>query len=123
MTQGMATILDVTPAHLTREDVELFHRIHENTHVLIGVTVYTYGEGVMVVTEGLATGTPEERALKVQAIKDEGFSNELIAILTYCAENGGIMARFDSASSLELDDFPIFDHETGLEITAARLRM
>lgn len=123
MNQGMAAILDVTPMHLTLADVELFERIHKNEFRPDGVTVYPYENGTLVVTEVLATGSTEEKADKIAAMKACGFSNELIAVLQYCAAQGGVMARFDNASSLELDDFPIFDHETGLEVTAARLGM
>jgi hypothetical protein len=123
MKQGMTTILDVTPMHLTLSDVELFQRIHDKTFTPDGVTVYPYRDGTMVVTEVLATGKPLAKAEKISAMKAAGFSDELIAVLRYCAEQGGIMARFDNGSALELDDFPIFDHETGLEVTAARLGM
>ncbi|TLX16225.1 hypothetical protein [Rhizobium sp. MHM7A] len=123
MKQGMTAILDVTPMHLTLSDVHLFQRIHETSFIPDGVTVYPYRTGTMVVTEVLATGTPEEKEEKIRAMKAAGFSNELIAVLRYCAEQGGTLARFDNGSALELDDFPIFDHETGLEVTAARLGM
>jgi hypothetical protein len=123
MKQGMTAILDITPIHLTKSDVELFQRIHEKKFIPDGVTVYPYQDGTMVVTETLATGTAEEKADKMNAMKAVGFSAELIALLRYCGEQGGTMARFDNATTLELDDFPIFDHETGLEVTAARLGM
>lgn len=123
MKQGMTAILDIATSHLTLADVELFERIATNEFKPSSATVYPYEDGVMVVTEVLAFGSNEEKADKITAMKEEGFSDELIALLKYCGENGGTMARFDNASSLELDDFPIFDHETGLEITAARLGM
>lgn len=123
MKQGMTAILDVDCAHLTLSDVELFERIHKKEFEPNGCTVYPYKDGTMIVTEILATGSESEKAEKVAAMKADGFSDELIALLKYCADNGGTMARFDNGSALELDDFPIFDHETGLEITSARLGM
>lgn len=123
MKQGMTAILDVDCGHLTLPDVLLFERIHKGEFEPNGCTIYPYQDGVMIVTEILAFGTEEEKAEKVAAMKADGLSDELIALLKYCAENGGTMARFDNATALELDDFPIFDHETGLEITAARLGM
>lgn len=116
MKPGMTATLDVDFRHLTLTDINLIEDIRAGFNLPQAVTVYPYEDGFMIVTEVLATGTEGERAEKLAAMKEAGFSDELIALLKYCGDNGGTLARFDTGASLVLDDFPIFDHETGLEI-------
>ncbi len=78
-----------------------------------------YTDGWIISTESLVSSTAAEAEDKLATWKSHGFSDEFIALAKYCTSEGAISLRFD-VDGYELEDFPLFDLDTGERLDIQR---
>jgi hypothetical protein len=110
----MRTLLDVTTGHLKKQDREALQRLADSQkrenwprpHVYEQEYGWYISAGVMY-DEDVAEGQG--------CLREEGFSEEFIALMTYAQENDIAMINFDADGEPE-PGFKIFDEDTDEEI-------
>lgn len=111
------TFLDLSTAHITSKDAALLTK-----HVTEGrpedsmMFVYACGDyGWTVSTAGMLD-TPFEREMRLAAMRDIGYSDHFVAMMTHAADLGVQMVRLDCDAELE-PGLPTFDWENSDEMT------
>lgn len=114
------TFLDISTCHITSKDAEVLRRIRpgNGTHLAPPrLIVQPYEYGWTISTSGMLDGD-EDRAERLAAMIDEGFSEHFIKMMLYAADNGTQMVRLDCDAGLE-PGLPTFDWEKNDEMTPA----
>lgn len=111
--------LDVSTGHLRKQDIEALEKYTGNPEsdrplkLICHPTEY----GWIVSAGVLAVGSDAQAAAEnVRALKEEGFSDEFIALLEHAHKNDAWMVQFDSDADYE-PGFPVFDYGTDIDIT------
>lgn len=111
----MRTMLDVTTGHLKKQDREALQRLADSQKSEDWPTPHVYEQeygwyisaGVMYGNDSVSDGQEE--------LREAGFSDEFIALMTYAYENDVAIVNFDADGEPE-PGFKLFDEITDEEI-------
>jgi hypothetical protein len=110
----MRTLLDVTTGHLKKQDREALQRIADSQKAENWPTPHVYEQEYgWYISAGVMYG--DDIVQGQERLRNEGFSEEFIALMTYAQENDVAMVNFDSDGEPE-PGFKIFDEYTDEEI-------
>jgi hypothetical protein len=109
----MRTLLDVTTGHLKKQDREALQRIADSQKAENWPTPHVYEQEYgWYISAGVMYG--DDIVQGQERLRNEGFSEEFIALMTYAQENDVAMVNFDSDGEPE-PGFKIFDEYTDEE--------
>lgn len=110
----MRTLLDVTTGHLKKQDREALQRLADaqKTENWPSPHVYEQEYGWHI-SAGVMYG--DDIAEGQERLREQGFSEDFIALMTYAQENDVAMVTFDADGEPE-PGFKIFDEDTDEEV-------
>lgn len=110
----MRTLLDVTTGHLKKQDREALQRLADGQKTENWPTPHVYEQEFgWYISAGVMYG--DDVAEGQDRLREQGFSEEFIALMTYAQENDVTMVNFDADGEPE-PGFKIFDEDTDEEI-------
>lgn len=123
------TLLDLSTGHLKPQDYKILEGYSgpsdsgRDEGQSLHVTPLSHGwlistAGAMAcpqISEMADESARIERVSRIAAMRDEGVSDEFVAIYEFACENGVADIRFDADASY-LPGFPAFDSETGARV-------
>lgn len=111
------TMLDVTTGHLKKQDREALQRLADSQKTENWPSPHVYEQEYgWYISAGVMYG--DDVAEGQERLREVGFSEEFIALMTYAQENDVAMVNFDADGEPE-PGFKIFDENTDEEILEA----
>jgi hypothetical protein len=111
----MQKLLDLSTAHITSKDARLLEAYRADRKPSgKALVAYPFEYGWTVSTTGMLDGAAD-RADRLTAIRNEGFSEHFIRVLNHAADQDAVLVRFDADADFE-PDLPRFDWENGDEM-------
>lgn len=108
------TMLDVTTGHLKKQDREALQRLADSQKTENWPSPHVYEQEYgWYISAGVMYG--DDVAEGQERLREVGFSEEFIALMTYAQENDVAMVNFDADGEPE-PGFKIFDEDTDEEI-------
>ncbi len=110
----MRTLLDVTTGHLKKQDREALQRLADTQKKENWPSPHVYEQEYgWYISTGVMYG--DDVAEGQECLREVGFSEEFIALMTYAQQNDVAMVNFDADGEPE-PGFKIFDEDTDEEI-------
>jgi len=111
---NLQSMLDISTGHLRKQDIEALERYTGNLeadgNLKLNASPQQYG---WIVSTGVFYhgGSKDEDVHVIEQLKQEGFSDEFIALLKHARDNAAAIIRFDRDASCE-PGFPVFEYGT-----------
>lgn len=104
-------LLDVTTGHLKKQDREALQHLADTQKTENWPSPHVYEQEYgWYVSAGVMYGEDDDKEGQ-ERLREAGFSEEFVALLTYAKENDVAMVNFDADGEPE-PGFPLFDENT-----------